>query len=107
MTDETDDGIDFSASDTAHLRMVMADDAEPGRLIAHDDGVYLSRVKTNRNLWELVVDGEAVVTLAPELIGTSEALARWIDARARLARSDSEEEEPEPAADEPWSGGFQ
>jgi len=106
MADETDRDFDFAANDTAHLRPVMADDADPGALVEHTTDVYLCRVETNRNLWDLAVDGEGVVTFAPELIGTSEALARWIDARAARARSD-DAEQSEAADEKRWSGGFQ
>lgn len=98
--------INFDASETAHLRAVMADDVNHGALIEYTDDVYLSRLHADRNLWELVVDGDAVATFAPERIGTSDSLARWINARTDIARSDGDEQ-AEPVEEERWSGGFQ
>jgi len=101
-----DPDFDYSANPNAHLRAVMGDDFDPGAVIEHSDGVHLVRNDTERNMWELVVDGDGTVTFAAGLIATTDALARWIDARAAAARSDGEEEE-EPAGGGPWSGGFQ
>lgn len=106
MEEPEDPEFDYSANPNGHLRGVMGDDYDPGGVIEHSDGVYLVRDDTERNMWELVVDGDGTVTFAAGLIPTTDALARWIDARAAAARSEEEEEE-EPPADGPWSGGFQ
>ena len=98
--------FDYSTNPNAHLRQVMGDDYDPGVVIEHSEDVHVVRVESERNLWELAVDGEGVATFAPELSGTSDALAAWIDARAARARSDDEEQSD--AADEKgWSGSFQ
>ena len=101
---EPPESIDYEANEMHYLREVMADSYNAGEPVYVSDGVWLVRLNSDRNLWELVVEGDGVDTFDADMVGTSSKLGLWIRRRVELHRSGDEEETVD---EEPLPGGFQ
>ena len=97
--------IDFEANNMAYLRPVMGDDIQFAQQVYVSEGVWLYRLRAERNLWELIVDGEGVETLDADMVETSAKLGLWIRRRVELHRGNGRESEQ--VDEDPLPGGFQ
>ena len=102
---EPPEEIDFDASDTGYLRVVMGDNISRGEMVSVTEDVWLFRIFADRNLWELVVDGEGVDTFDADMIETSSKLHGWIRKRVKLHHANNTNQQH--VEEEQLPGGFQ
>ena len=102
---EPPESIDFEANKMDYVRDVMADNIDPGRVVYVSDGVWLFRLHSERNLWEVVLDGDGIETFDADMVETSAKLGMWIRRRVAVHRDGGSEDEQ--VGEEPLPGGFQ
>jgi len=102
---EPPEEIDFEANDTGYLRVVMGDNISRGEMVSVSDDVWLYRNYSDRNLWDLVVDAEAVDTFDADMIESSSKLHGWIRKRVELHLANNTNQQH--VEEEQLPGGFQ